>query len=493
MLPLLFATALAAPGDDPEVELAERLLRAQEASVILGGSDHSADRLAWQIEDIDAEDEHWEGVQALLSRELEPQRIAMEGDTWWRPVVGVDGYARLAVGDGRTRGLSGDAEPGLFSPRVGVALSARAPWWEARVAPEIRVDLVGQGAVGFSNPSWWVGLNHGPLRAGFGAEPRWLGPARHSALILGDDAVPFPAGVISGEGKIPKLGVARAEVGTGWLQEPRDDVNNPGLLWMDARWAPVPYVEIGASRASIFGGEGRPMPSVGQLLLPLEPHVYDDPDKEEPDSDEIAALDLRVMIPLGRWLPIETLELWTQYGGDDMIVQRLGPLPLPSLAGIGNLFGAELGWGPLVASVEYSRLMDDYFRWYQGHRIYHDGFTQDGRSIAHLNGGDQETLWGRVRYIPGPWAAELSGEWVRRVGVLEVVQDNVFTLPTEEERLSVGAAGWYWFKTGGRLGVGYTLEHGTGYDFVPGNDGFSHRVWVELRATPWVILDDDGG
>lgn len=489
MLPLLFTAALAAPGDEVEVELAERLLRAEEAPVILGGSDHSPYRLARQIEGLDSEDDYWEGVQALLSRELEPQRIALDSGSWWRPVVGIDGFVRVSAGDGRTRGLSGDAEPGLLSPRVGVALSAQAPWWEARIAPELRVDLVGQGAVGFATPSWWVGVNNGPLRLGFGAEPRWLGPARHAALILGDDATPFPAGVLSGEGPIPKLGLLRAELGVGWLQEPRLDVQNPGLLWMDARWAPLPWVEIGGSRASLFGGEGRPLPPWGQLLVPLEPHVYDDPDKLEPDQDEIAALDLRIMVPLGRWLPVETLELYTQYGGDDMIVGSLGPLPLPSLAGVGNLFGAELGWGPLVATVEYSRLMDDYFRWYRGHRIYHQGFTQNGRYLTHINGGDQETLWGRLRVVPGPWGAELSASWVRGGGGLGGVQDAVFTLPTEERRLSVGGAAWYWFQQGGRLGAGYTIERGTGYDFQPGNDGFSHRVWVELRATPWVVGD----
>ena len=62
---------------------------------------------------------------------------------------------------------------------------------------------------------------------------------------------------------------------------------------MDGRWLVRPEVELGLSRLGIFGGEGRPSPGFGQLLLPTEPHIYDDPERLKPDTDEKASVDFR--------------------------------------------------------------------------------------------------------------------------------------------------------------------------------------------------------
>ena len=94
----------------------------------------------------------------------------------------------------------------------------------------------------------------------------------------------WPAGVVSFEREIWRLGTFRAETSVGWLPMPRGDVAHPGILHMDYRWAPVPAFEMGASRLSLFGGEGRPPPKIGQLLIPTDPHVYDDPNQLEPDQ-----------------------------------------------------------------------------------------------------------------------------------------------------------------------------------------------------------------
>lgn len=261
-------------------------------------------------------------------------------------------------------------------------------------------------------------------------------------------------------------------------------------LWMDARWSPRPWLELGASRASLFWGEGRPPPTLGQLLLPLEPHVADDPDQLLPDTDELAALDARVTVPLPG--PLDYAELYWQYGGDDMIVRSLGPVPVPALAGVANLGGAELGAGPWTATVEYARLMDDTFRWYTGHRVYHEGTTQAGRPLGHPNGGDQQTLWARVAFEPGAWGAALWAEQVRRVEVIEVLERSVVITPQDERRARLGAQAWWYRPGGARLSAGYELEHTTGEAFVPDATDWKHRVWVEVSAAP-VVLWGVGG
>ena len=116
----------------------------------------------------------------------------------------------------------------------------------------------------------WAGVNTGNVVAGFGLRDRWLGPGRHGGLMLTSNASPAPAGSFAWEGRAGVVGTLRAEGGVGWLDGERRDVANPGWLYMDFRWVPVPQAEIGLSRVGIFGGEGRPTPPIGQLLVPTE-------------------------------------------------------------------------------------------------------------------------------------------------------------------------------------------------------------------------------
>jgi hypothetical protein len=301
-------------------------------------------------------------------------------------------------------------------------------------------------------------------------------------------------------GRAARVGRLRAEVGAGVLDRPRDDVEDPGLLLMDFRWLPVPEVEIGATRMSIFGGVGRPTPDIGQLLLPTEPHVEDDPDALLPDQDEIASLDFRVTAPLRRWfgIPVDYVEGWWQYGGEDVIARKIGPIPYPSLAGVGNLYGGEVRVRPVTVSFEYSRLLDDYFRWYVGHRVYHEGFTQDDRVMGNWGGPDSETWWGAVAtegtlkdglLVRG----RLWADRARRVGVVGVLNDHVFTLATEEVTTRVGADGAFYLANGLGLTIGGSYESVTGDDFVPGRKASHFRAFGGITHTFGVRTNSDRG
>ena len=48
---------------------------------------------------------------------------------------------------------------------------------------------------------------------------------------------------------------------------------------------------------------------------------------------------------------------------------------------------------------EGARIFDDYFRWYTGHRIYHQGFTRDGLGMGHWVGGDAMTGWVSIAWM----------------------------------------------------------------------------------------------
>lgn len=431
----------------------------------------------------------------------DPLVVALEGGEsplagWERGTwVLVQPGMHLSFGDGVPENNGGEEEPGGVTP----ALSARGVLVvgpaEVRATPWIRTGFVnvdGAAVDGLLDiKDLWAGVHVGGLTAGFGRQDRWFGPARRGPLALSDNAVPPWLGGVSGEGRLPwvfsKLGRLRGELEVGWLGQPRGDVQAPGLMVGDARWLPVPEVELGVTRMTLFGGQGRPPVDVGQLLLPTEPHIYDDPDQLLPDQDELVALDLRICLPLGRWLdvPVDHVEGYWQYGGEDVISRKLGSLPYPSLAGVANVYGGAVAVGPVSLNAEYSRLMDDTFRWYVGHRVYHDGFTQDGRPLGNSGGTDSETAWARVGWQTDPLSLRslriaLWADKTRRVGVIESRNSKVFTLETQERRWRIGAEASVPTPPGhlGRVSAGYTLEHVAGEDFVPGADHLAHRAWV---------------
>ena len=468
---------LAAPGD-PIEDLAWRMARAEGEALVLGGSERSPWAMAQLLHGLPVDDPRWR-VQAEWGRmATDPEDLALDGAT----IVALRGWSRGVAGNGVPYAPQGDHELGQAVFRAGAEAVWYHPWVEARLAVEGRVDG-GPLAVDTLMMEYFVGLRRGPVRVGFGAEDRWLGPGRHGSLMLSSAARPFPAGVATVHGPVPRLGEARAEVGTGWLQLPRDDVTRPGVLWMDVRWAPVRYLEVGASRVSLFGGEGRPLPSAGQLLLPLDPHVEGDPDREEPDQDEIAALDVRVTAPFSGGYGAA----WWQYGGDDMIVRN----GLPSLAGVANLIGGEVAWGPVWLTVEYAALMDDRFRWYSGHRVYHQGFVQDGHPLGHPYGGDSVSLWAELGWQGARYGLRAEGEWVQRVGVVEVLGDQVFALASPETLRRGGVTGWMATGWGGDLQVGYSLGHRQGANFVPGAEVWEHRVHLTFRGAPWIAVGNE--
>ena len=483
---VLGGAAWATPGPwsdaplDPAGRLIDRLGRAQGADMLYGARHIGPLGLAHRWARI-------EGQGALLAPVLAPEIGAGGGAPHWtfRPIAGV------AAGEVEPALQGGYTEPGWVSARAGGLLSGA---WGAAAAfalPEVRGQLGAEAdpLVGLGVPEAWAGLHTPAWQVGFGRVDRWFGPGRHGGLMLTDNARPAPLGSAAWEGRLgARGGRLRAELGAGWLDRPRDDVQRPGWLLADLRWAPVPMFEMGATRLGIFGGVGRPAPPLGQLLLPTDPHVVGDPDRLLPDQDEIAALDGRLTLPLGEWtgrkgtpgmdLGLDYLELYIQYGGEDLIAREIVGIPVPALAGVANLYGFELGLGALVLDLEHARMLDDRFRWYTGHRIYHRGFTQDGRVMGHPAGGDAHSTSTAVRWFPGEWGVESTYDHVLQVGVASVEGDHVQALMADTRIDRFGLRGW-WLRGGHRwLQGGLVLERTANSDFLPGPAAWAWRVAI---------------
>ena len=477
----LTSLSFASPGDEPIEVYWQDHASDHGVDRIRGGSDRSLLDRASQLGD---------DPDPLFATVLAPELAALESEgAWWQPAFGIRGTMRFAEGDMQPVGLLGDDEPGLFSLRTGVRLHGASDWIEVKAWPELRLDVLGDtGGVGFElePQEYGIWLRRPHVRFGVGAEERRLGPGRRGGIALWDDAPTWPAASLQGEGPIWKLGHFRGEISAGVLLEERRDVQTPGLLHMDLRWSPHPWVELGASRVSLFWGEGRPVPPIGQLLLPTDPHIYDDEDQLEPDQDELACVDGRLTVPLD-WGPVRSVEAWILYGAEDIIARSFAGIPYPSLAGVANQRGGEVAIDRFRATVEWSRFMDDYFRWYTGHRVYHEGFTSDGHVLGHPNGGDADTWWFAGAWLQDRWGGQAWAERLLRVDVADIVQDTVFTAMSDETRWRLGARGWAYGETGRRLELGAEVERIEGTGFVPGAQDLNHRVWIAFQTAGWSV------
>ena len=479
---LLFGVALAGGTADepldPAYAIVNRLGRAKNSDLLYGARTDSALSMAYRWKRVGGELPEMDSVLAV--------ELGHDGEGAWvlRPM------ARISVGTLEPNRQQGDVEPGLVSVRT--RADTRAYWgpMEVMFAPELRAD-VDPGFEGeLAIPIGWAGVHTDKLRVGFGLESRWFGPGRHGGLMLTDNARPAPLGSVAYEDRLGKrFGRFRAEWGMGWLDAERTDVQRPGWLVADLRWAPVSAVEIGATRVGIFGGKDRPAPELGQILLPTDPHVENDPEQKLPDQDEIAAFDARINLPVGQWLngarsdagmgfSLDYLEFYTQYGGEDVIARQLGPIPMPALAGIANLWGAEVGVGSLTFNGEWARVLDDQFRWYTGHRIYHQGLTQDGVVMGHPSGGDSRTWTMDIRWMPASWGLELSAEDRLLIGGIDVAQGRLRALSTDERTQLIGVRGWWMTDEKGWLHGGMELAKTTGLGFQPGASELSWRVFI---------------
>ncbi len=480
---LLAALAAASPDDEVARSAARRAVLSEGLDAFTGVGLESDTRAAAALGDCSLAGE-W--AEQLLSTACNRDVGSV------RPTGSLRTVASLFAGEADPVNEAGGTSNSLLGARVGVRGAVYSGPMVARVNASVGLDVAPGVVPTAVLPEGWMGYDTGKHWLGFGQQSRWMGPGQHGTLLLSDHATaPWMVnGGLDGHlpGALSRAGRFRAELGLGVLQEPRDDVALPGLLMMDLRWMPHPVFELGLNRLSLFGGEGRPEVDFAQLLVPSEPHIYDDPDKELPDQNELASVTMRANLPLHRWFggPFGHLSGWWEYGGEDMIVRQLGTVDYPALAGVANLYGGEIAIGPVVATGEYARLMDDTFRWYVGHRVYHDGFTQNGLVMGHYGGTDSEVASGSLAVWGERWRVRGQAASVRRVAVVETQSGTVATLREEERELRAGLSadlllGDVW------LNAGYAAVAFTNKDFVGGNDPLEHRLVVAVSAGPELV------
>ena len=276
--------------------------------------------------------------------------------------------------------------------QAGIELNAGNENWDARIRvnaeKDLQIDndqdlnLEGSYIAGKLWNQWLIA----------GQIPTYWGPAHDGSLIRGDASRPV-YGVTMQRAEqnafankwLAWIGPWQYQAFAGQLQD-YDDVPDAKLIGLRVTAQPLPYLELGASRAMQWGGEGRPE-SLSSLWDAFVGNK-DNGGTGEPDpSNQIAGFDARlnlhplVQVPMG---------IYAQYVGED----EAGGLPAKKMYLAGIDYSSSYNNMPFQLYTEWADTRTNGKA--QGisynHTNYTDGFYQHGYPLAHAIGGDGQML-----------------------------------------------------------------------------------------------------
>jgi len=176
------------------------------------------------------------------------------------------------------------------------------------------------------------------------------------------------------------------------LEEDRP-IPRPNLTGMRINFKPHPAVELGLSRAIIFGGAGRPKYGFGDYLKAFLGRNESLTDNKE--NDQLGGFDASVLLPVDWLMPAKTVKLYTDWAGED----EAGGLP----GKWGRLFGIKFfdifKTGKTDLDIEYANNhVPGFPDVFYTHSLYRAGYTYRDRIIGHHMGTDSKDLFLRLTH-----------------------------------------------------------------------------------------------
>ncbi|WP_180001678.1 capsule assembly Wzi family protein [Acinetobacter sp. YH12255] len=292
----------------------------------------------------------------------------------------------------------GDQEKSQY--QAGLELNAGGSQWDARLRlnaekdPQIDhdqdVNVEGSYIAGKLWNQWLIA----------GQIPTYWGPGHEGSLIRGDASRPV-YGITAQRAEqtafsskwLSWIGPWQYQAFAGQLDH-YNAVPDAKLIGLRVTAQPLTYLELGASRAIQWGGEGRPE-SLSSLWDAFVGNK-DNGGTGEPDpSNQIAGFDARLNLQPLIQMP---LGIYAQYVGED----EAGGLPAKKMYLAGVDYSSSYQNMPYQLYSEWADTRTNGKA--QGvsynHSTYKDGFYQHGYPLAHALGGDGQmiSVGGDIRF-----------------------------------------------------------------------------------------------
>lgn len=263
--------------------------------------------------------------------------------------------------------------------------------WEANLQANVKKDdLINDDDVSFEG-SYIAGTAANQWLIA-GQIPTWWGPGNDGSLIRGDASRPVVGVTMQrDEQKAPTskylswVGPWQYQLFGGQLDD-YAAVPKTKLFGMRLTAAPLPWLELGASRTFMWGGDGRPQ-SFSSFVDALKGTKDNgDTGKEDP-ANQLGGFDARMnLAPLVN-IPAA---VYAQYVGED----EAGGLPAKNMYLLGADYASDIYDMPYQLYTEYAdtRSSGKARGISYNHFNYTDGYYQQGYPLGHALGGDARSV-----------------------------------------------------------------------------------------------------
>ncbi len=232
-----------------------------------------------------------------------------------------------------------------------------------------------------------------------------LGPGEYG-MLLSDNSDPYPLVKLQTEDYIDLCGKWDFLIANGWLREKRTyetdpsiaDYDNPMIIALRLLYKPFDYIELGATRTILYGGDGKSKykpEEYPEIVIREEENVAG----SKWDNDAYAAYDISLYLPLNRYLNfIKIFKLYYQHGCTD--IKAFWQDENKDYKGI--KFLREARQSGLFMSTRNSVLRLEYFKncndFYTHSSYRNHGYSYNGMGLGYPFGKGIKSYLARYRY-----------------------------------------------------------------------------------------------
>lgn len=287
------------------------------------------------------------------------------------------------------------ADDYLAGQEVSVALSLSEENWEMKLQANLKNDSLLEDSNDLSFEGSYIAGSAANQWLIAGQIPTWWGPGTDGSLIRGDASRPV-AGITMqrDEQNVPTspylswVGPWQYQLFAGQL-EGYDAVPDAKLFGARLTASPWEWLEVGASRTFMWGGEGRPesFSSFGDAVLGTKDNGDNGATIGEDPANQLGGFDARM-----NFAPLVNIPatVYAQYVGED----EAGGLPAKNMYLAGADYASEAYGKPYQLYTEYAdtRTSGEVRGVSYDHGTYTDGYYQQGYPLGHSLGGDAESI-----------------------------------------------------------------------------------------------------
>lgn len=312
----------------------------------------------------------------------------------------------------------------------------------------------------------------------------WWGPGYHGAMLMSNNARPLELVRIKNvrpfalPGQLKHIGRFEINFFISKLGKDRK-IPEPNIIGLRIDYAPLPYLNLGASRVIIAGGKGRPKPHLRdywKMFMARSKDEFSEGQIKRTDTDQLASLDIAFMLPMSPSNPLLSgLKAYFEWSGEDRFSfwENESPGLLIGLF-LTDLFRDE---GTDIR-IEYAKNKP---AWYN-HGIYNasgtaTAYTYKGEIIGHHMGGDADDLFFRISkhlpFLSTPYFDAVE------VGAQIDFERHKLSLPQQEKKTEVVFDVVCSHSNDISISFRYELERYKNYNLVTGSTAKNHIVLLE--------------